>query len=114
MCVHHSDAFSDKHAAQQWETVETSGGSGLIVHHLQGEVVDLQAIGQVPDPLPRAIGMGGDNHLVSLFNQALGEMVNVTFYSPHVWIEEVRDHADVVFPTTDPDSIGRSSRDSPR
>ena len=72
VCVHHSDAFPYEHAAQQWETVEAGGSCGLVVHHLQGEVVHLQSIGQVPDTLPPAIGVGDNHHLVSLFNQALG------------------------------------------
>lgn len=97
--VHHSDALSHKHTAQQWEAVEDGGGSRLVVHDLQGEVVDLQSVGQVSDALPPAIGVGGDHHLVPLLDQALGELVDVTFHAAHVGVEEVRYHADVVLPS---------------
>lgn len=70
--MHHSDEFPYEHTAQQWETVEDGGGCGLVVHDLQGEVVDLQSIGEVSNTLPPAIGMGDNYHLVSLFNQTLG------------------------------------------
>lgn len=112
--MHNSDALPDKHTAHQRETVEAGGGCGLVVHHLQGQVVYLQAIGQVPDTLPPAVGVSDNYHLVPLFNQALGELVNVTFYSSHVWIEKVRHHADVVLPAVDSGSLCRNSRVSLR
>lgn len=71
VCMHHSDAFPYKHTAHQWETVEAGGGCGLVVHHLQGKVVDLQSVGQVPDTFPPAIGMRDNDHLMSFFNQTL-------------------------------------------
>lgn len=96
VCMHHSDPLPHKHTAQQREAVEDGGGRGLVVHDLQGEVVDLQAVGQVSDALPPAVGVGGDHHLVSLLDQALGQLVDVTFHAAHVWVEEVGHHADVV------------------
>lgn len=96
VCVHHSDPLPHKHAAQQREAVQDGGGRGLVVHDLQGEVVDLQAVGQVSDARPPAVGVGGDHHLVSLLDQALGELVDVTFHATHVWVEEVGHHADAV------------------
>lgn len=101
VCMHHSDAFPDKHTAQQWEAVEAGGGGGLVVHHLKGQVIHLKSISQVPDALPPAIGMGGNHHLVSLLNQTLRKLVDMTFYSSHIGVEEVRHHADVVLPAGD-------------
>lgn len=87
--MHNSDAFPHKHTAQQWEAVKTGSGRGLVIHHLQGKVVDLQSTGQVPYSFPPAIGMGDNYHLVSLFNQTLGKLINVTFHSSHIGIEEI-------------------------
>lgn len=98
VCVHHSDALPHKHTAQQREAVDDTGGGGLVVHDLQGEVVNLQSVGQVSDPLPPAVGVGGDHHLVPLLDQALGELVDVAFHAAHVRVEEVGHHADVVLP----------------
>lgn len=96
VCMHHSDLLPHKHTAQQREAVETGCGCGLVVHHLQGQVVHLESVGQVPDTLPGAIGVGDYDHLVSLFNQTLRELVNVAFHSPHIGVEEVGHHAYVV------------------
>lgn len=96
--VHHGDALPHKHAAQQREAVEDAGGRRLVVHDLQWEVVNLKSVGQVSYALPAAVGVGGDHHLVALLDQALGELVDVTFHAAHVWVEEVGHHADVVLP----------------
>lgn len=110
--MHHGDPFPHKHTAQQREAVEDGGGCGLVVHDLQREVVDLQSVRQVADTLSFAVGVGGNHHFVSLFNQTLGELVDVTFHSPHVWVEEVGHHADVVLPAGDLCNIRRASRGS--
>lgn len=110
--VHHGDTLPHKHAAQQREAVEDGGGRGLVVHDLQGEVIDLQSVGQVSDALPPAVGVGGDHHLVSLLDQALGELVDVTFHTAHVRVEEVGYHADVVLPGGLLGSISRGVRAS--
>lgn len=94
--MHHGDALPDKHTAQEWHAVEEGGGGGLVVHHLQRQVVDLKAIGQVPDALPVAVSVRDYHHLVSLLDQTLGQEVNVTLHSSHVRVEEVRDYADAV------------------
>lgn len=108
--VHHSDALPYKHTTHQRKTVEAGSGRGLVIHHLQGEVVDLQSIGQVPNTLPPSIGMGDNYHLVSLFNQTLGKLINVTFHSAHIGIEEIRHHADAVLLSGAPGNVCRSSR----
>lgn len=107
--MNYSDLLPDKDTAQQREAVEAGCGRGLVVHHLQGQVVNLQSIGQVPDSLPVAVGVGGNYNFMSLFNQALRKLINVAFYATHIWIEKVRHHADVVLPVADPGDIYRVS-----
>lgn len=108
--VHHSDALPHKHTTHQWKTVEAGSGCGLVIHDLQGEVVDLQSIGQVPDALPPAVGVGDNYHLVPLFNQTLGKLINVTFHSAHIGIEEIWHHADAVLLGGAPGKVCRSFR----
>lgn len=105
--MNYSDLLPDKHTAQQREAVEAGCGCGLVVHHLQRQVVDLQSIGQVPDSPPTAIGVGGNYNFMSLFNKALRKLINVAFNSSHIGIEKVRHHADVVLPAADPGDICR-------
>lgn len=95
--MHHRDALPYKHTAQQRQAVEAGGDGRLVVHHLEGQVVHLEPIGQVANPCPVAISMGGHNHLVPFLNETLGELVYVALHSPHIRIEEVRHHANVVF-----------------
>lgn len=114
VCMNHSDALPHKHTAQQWQAVKTGSGCGLVIHHLQGKVINLQSTGQVSYSFPPAIGMGDNYHLVSLFNQTLRKLINVTFHSSHIGIEEIWHHADAVLLDGALGNFCRSSRPSLR
>ena len=54
------------------------------------------AFGDVSHSLPVSIGVGDDHHPMSQLDQTQRQLEDVTLHSPHVGVEEVAHHADVV------------------
>src|SRR5699024_6430237 len=65
------------------------------VHHPKGQIVDLEAIGHVPDSDPVIVRVGEHNHLVTTFEKALRQLVDVTLDAASVGKEEIRGHAEI-------------------
>lgn len=68
-------------------------GCRLVVHDFQRQVIDFEAICEVTDAFAISISMGDNYDLVSSFNQALRELVNVAFHASHIRVEKIRHHA---------------------
>lgn len=68
-------------------------GCRLVVHDFQRQVIDFEAIREVTDAFAIFISMGDNYDLVSSFNQALRELVNVAFHASHIRVEKIRNHA---------------------
>lgn len=90
------DSLPNKYVPEQWQTVKEGRGCRLVVHDFQRQVIDFEAISEVTDAFPSSIRMGNNYDLVPSFNQALRELVNVTFHTSHIWVEKVRHHAYVM------------------
>ena len=69
---------------------------GLIVKRHDGQVVNLEPVGEIPHALSISIIMRDDNHLVSAFDQTKGEMIQMCFNATHVREEEVGYHANTM------------------
>lgn len=65
----------------------------MVVHDFQRQVIDFEAISEVTDAFSISVSMGDNYDLVSSFNQALRELVNVAFHASHIRVEKVRHHA---------------------
>lgn len=87
------DSLPKKYVPEQWQTVKEGRGCRLVVHDFQRQVIDFEAISEVTDAFAISVSVGDNYDLVPSFNQALRELVNVTFHTSHVWVEKVRHHA---------------------
>lgn len=90
------DPLPHEDVPEQGQAVEERRRRRLVVHDLQGQVVDLQPVGEVADPFPVAVGVGDHQDLVASLDEALRQLVHVALHAPHVGVEEVRHHADAV------------------
>lgn len=73
------------------------GGKGCrAVDDKEGNVVDLEAIGEVAYAFTVVVGVCYDNDLVAPVNEPLGELIDVALDSSWLRKEEVADHSDVV------------------
>lgn len=59
------DLLSHQDVPQYWNITDHRRQNDLIVEHLDRNVVHLQSVGHVADPLPVAIGMRHDDYLVA-------------------------------------------------
>ncbi len=78
------------------EEGEDGGEGGLAVDDEEGDVVDLEAVGEVADAFAIVMGVGDDDDLVAAVYELAGELVNVRLNTSGLGEEEVADHGDVV------------------
>lgn len=59
-------------------------------------MVDLEAIGQIPDACSAFIGVCDDYNFMAAIDEFRGELVDVTFNAAGLGEKEVADHGDIV------------------
>lgn len=69
--VHDGHPLPHEDVPEQGQAVEQRRGRGLVVHHLQGQVVDFQPASEVADALAVAVGVGDHQDLVAALDEAL-------------------------------------------
>lgn len=77
VAVHDLDALADADVAEQREEGEDGREGGLAVHDEEGDVVDLEAVGEVADALAIVVGVGDNDDLVAAVDELAGELVDV-------------------------------------
>lgn len=87
------DSLPNEYVPEQRQTVKEGRGCRLVVHNFQRQVIDFEAFGEVTDAFSISVSMGDNYDLVSSFNQALRQLVNVAFHASHIRVEKVRHHA---------------------
>lgn len=95
MAVHDFDLFPDQDVPQQWNVTDHGRQNDLVVEHLDGNVVNLEAVGHVADALPVAVRVRHDDHFVAPGQQTLRQVEDVLLHSAHVRVEEIRGDADM-------------------
>lgn len=96
MAMDNLNLLADDNVTENGKEGEDSREGGLAVDDKEGNVVDLEAIGQVAHTSAAFILMGDDNDLVAAINEFLRQLVDVTFYASRLRKEEVTDHGNVV------------------
>jgi len=96
MPVYDLDTFADEDVAEDGKQGEDGGEGGVPVDNGEGNVVDLEAVGEVADAVAVAVGVGDYDDFVAAVDEFCGELVDVGFDSPWLRVEEVADHGDVV------------------
>lgn len=71
MSVYNLDALADYNIAKDGEEGEDGGEGCLAIDDPEGDVVDLEAIGQVSHAFPAGIGMCDDNNFMSPIDEFL-------------------------------------------
>lgn len=69
--VDYVDLLADDDVPKNWKEGENRGHSRLAVYNKEGNVVDLESIGKVPDSGAALVGMSNDNDFVAAINEFL-------------------------------------------
>lgn len=69
MAVDNLDLLPQHNVAEDGKEGEDGGEGGVTVYDGKGDVVDLDAVGEVPDALSVVVGMGHDNDLVAAVDE---------------------------------------------
>lgn len=96
VAVHDLDALADEDVPQHGKQREDGGEDGAAVNDEEGDVVDLEPVGEVAHARAVAVGVGDDDDLVAAVNEFGGELVDMRLDAPGLRVEEVAHHGDVV------------------
>lgn len=96
MTMHNLYSLSNDDVAEEGEEREDGGESRGAVDDGKGDMEDLDAICQVSDALSIVIGVSDDDNLVSSVDELRCKLVDVTFDSSGLGVEEIADHGDIV------------------
>jgi hypothetical protein len=77
MAVHNFNLLADADVAEDGEEGEDGRESCLAVDGPEGDVVDLEAVCEVPYPRATGIGVSDDDHLVAAIDEFLAELVDI-------------------------------------
>jgi len=96
MPMHNLYLLSDDNVAKDWEEREDGWEGRCAVDDEEGNMVDFEAIGEIPHARPSFVCMRNNNHLMAAVDKLRRELVDVTFDSSRLGKEEIADHGDVV------------------
>ena len=96
MPMHNLNALPHHHVSKNRKKRKHRRESGFSVDYEEGDVVDLEAVGEVADAGAAFVGVGDDDDFVAAVDEFGGELVDVGFYAAGLREEEVADHGDVV------------------
>lgn len=96
MTMHNLNLFPDTYIPEDREEREDGRKGGLAIDNKEGDVVDLQAVVEVSNPLAVVVGVRYDDDLVATVYKFARELVDVGFDAARLREEEVADHGDVV------------------
>lgn len=97
MPVHNLNLLTDANIAKYGKERKDGRKGGLAVDDEKGDVVDLEAVGEVAHALPAVVvGVCDDDDLVPAVDQLAGDLVDVRLNTAGLREEEVADHGDVV------------------
>ena len=88
--------LTNHNVAEYREEGEDGGEGRLAIDDEEGDVVDLEAIGEVADACAAFVGVGYDYDLVAAIDEFGGELVDVRLHAAWLGEEEIGDHGDVV------------------
>ena len=94
--VDDANLFPQYDVAEDGEEGEDGREGGGAVYDQEGDVVDLEPVGQVSYASASLVGVGDDDDLVAPVYQLGRELVDVTLNPARLGEEEVADHGDVV------------------
>ena len=95
MAMHNLNLLSDNDVAKDGKEGKHSGESSLSVDDKEGDMVDLEAVGEVADTGAPFVSMGDDDDFMAAVDQFCRELVDVAFHPARLGEEEVADHGDV-------------------
>lgn len=88
--------FSNEDISKDWEAGEDSGEGSCTVDDEEWDMVNFEAISKISYASSPLVRVGYDYDFVPSIDELGRELVDMTFYSPWLWIEEIADHGDVV------------------
>ena len=96
MTMHNLNLLTYYNVPKDWKKRKHRWKGSFAVDHEEGDVIDFEPVGQVPDTSPILICVSDDDYLVTTVNELGRELVNVGLNSTRLGEEEVANHGDVV------------------
>ena len=94
--MHDLNFLSKDDVSEYREEGKDSRESGFSIDDKERYMVDLEAIGKIPNSSPPFIGMGDDDDFMAAVDELGRELVDVAFNAAGLGEKEVADHGDVV------------------
>ena len=90
------DTLTDADVSEDGEKGEDGGEGRAAVDDKKGYMIDLDAVGQVPDALAIVICVSDDDNFVAAVDEFARDLIDVGFDAARLRKEEIADHSDVV------------------
>lgn len=94
--MYNLNLLSNYNVAKNWEERENRGKRAGAVDDKERNVIDLEAIREIPHTSATFVCMCYDDDLMPSVDELGGELVNMTLDSAWLWKEEVADHGNIV------------------
>ena len=96
MTMYNLDLLSNDDIAEDWEEGEDGGKGRCTVDDEKGDVVDFEAVREIPHSSAPVVSVRYNDDFVSSIDELGGELVDMTFDSARLGEEEIADHGDIV------------------
>ena len=96
MTMDNFNLLTNADVAEDGETGKDGGERGLAVDDEKGDVVDLEAVGEIANALAVVVGVRDDDDLVAAVDEFGRQLVDVGLDAAWLRKEEVARHGDVV------------------
>ena len=95
--MHDFNPLADHNIAKDWKKREDSRHGRLSIYDEEGNMVYLEAVGEISDSTTTFIGVGDYHHLVTSIDKLGGKLIDMTFDSAGLREEEIADHGNIVW-----------------
>ena len=95
--MHDFNSLADHNVAKDWKEREDGRHGRLSIYDEEGDMVYLEAVGEIPDSTTAFIGVGDYHHLMASIDKLGGKLVDMAFDSAGLREEEIADHGDIVW-----------------
>lgn len=96
MAMNNLDPLTDTDVSEDGEKGEDGWESSVAVDDPKGDVVDLDAVGEVADAFAVVVGVCDDDDFVTAVDEFARDLVDMGFDAAGLGKEEIADHGDVV------------------
>ena len=96
MTVHDFNSLTDHNVAKDWKEREDGRHGRLSIYDEEGNMVYLEAVGEISDSTTTFVGVSDYHHLMTSIDKLGGKLVDMTFNAAGLRKKEIADHGDIV------------------